>query len=137
MRASVRDRLKRHHIDHRLKIHDGMVPKHSKLNSIECTMKAFLVIWLAEWAAFSLTTTHVLSSWNMVFTEVRVIESVDDVDLPCPSVAMFAPDPLVCVMPVQDANEEEALQVEANEAYEAELQENIELLLVPRTPPLQ
>ena len=84
MRAWLRDRLKRRHIDHCLKIHDGLLPKHSKLDSSERTMKALVVTWLAEWAASPLTTTHILSSWNMVFTEVPVTESVDDVDLPCP-----------------------------------------------------
>ena len=44
-------------------------------------MKALLVTWLGEGAAFLLTTTHILSSWNIVFTEVPVTESVDDVDL--------------------------------------------------------
>ena len=70
MRAWLRDKLRRRHIDHCLKIHDGLLPKHSKLDSSERTMKALLVTWLAQWAAFPLTTTHVLSSWNMVFTEV-------------------------------------------------------------------
>ena len=67
MRAWLRVRLKRRHIDHCLKIHDGLLPKHSKLDSSERTMKALLVTWLAEWAASPLTTTHVPSSWNMVF----------------------------------------------------------------------
>ena len=51
-------------------------------------MKSLLVTWLAEWAASPLTTTPVLSSWNMVFTQVPVTESVDDVDLLCPSAAI-------------------------------------------------
>ena len=62
MRAWLRERLKRRHIDHCLKIHDGLLPKHSKLDSSERTMKALLVTWLAEWAASPLTTTHILSS---------------------------------------------------------------------------
>ena len=84
MRAWLRDELKRHHRDHCLKIQDGLLPKHSKLDNSERTMKALLVTWLAEWAASPLTATHVLSSRNMVFTEVPVTESVDDVNLPCP-----------------------------------------------------
>ena len=74
MRAWLRDRLKRRHIDHCLKIHDGLLPKHSKLDSTEGTMKALLVSWLIQWAASPLTTTHVLGSWNMVFIEVPVTE---------------------------------------------------------------
>ena len=62
MRAWLRDRLKRRHIHHCLKIHDGLLPKHSELDSSERTMKALLLTWLAEWAASPLTTTHVLSS---------------------------------------------------------------------------
>ena len=62
MRAWLRDRLKRRHIDHCLKIHDGLLPKHSKLDSSERTMKALLVTWLAEWPASPLTTIHILSS---------------------------------------------------------------------------
>ena len=62
MKAWLRDRLKRCHIDHCLKIHDGLLPKHSKLVSNEHTMKALVVTWLTEWAASPLATTHVLSS---------------------------------------------------------------------------
>ena len=58
MRAWLRDRSKRRRIDHCLKIHDGLLPKHSKLDSSERTMMALLVTWLAEWAASPLTTTH-------------------------------------------------------------------------------
>ena len=108
MRAWLRDRLKRRHIDHCLKIHDGLLPKHSKLDSSERTMKALLVTWLAEWAASPLTTTHILSSWNMVFTEVPVTESVDDVDLPCPSAAIPMPAPLLSVVPGHVSDSEEA-----------------------------
>ena len=43
MRAWVGDRLTRDYIDHYLKIHDGLLPKHSKLDSSERTMKALLV----------------------------------------------------------------------------------------------
>ena len=77
MRAWLRNTLKRRHIDHCLKIHDGLLPNHSKLDSSECTMKALFVAWLAEWATFPSTTTHVLSSWNMVFTKEPVTECVD------------------------------------------------------------
>ena len=72
-----------------------------------------------------------------MFTEVSVTQSVDDVDLPCPSAAISIPAPLVSVMPVQDVDEEEASEIEADEASEAELQGNIELLSILRTPPLQ
>ena len=99
MRAWLLDRLKHRHIHHCPKIHDGQLPKHYKLYSSERTMKALLVTWLSEWAASSLTTTHVLRSWNMVFTEVPVAESVDDVDLPCPSAAIPMPAPLLSVVP--------------------------------------
>ena len=58
MRAWLRDTLKRLHIDHCVKIHDGVLPKHSKLDSSERTMRALLVTWLAEWAASPLTSTH-------------------------------------------------------------------------------
>ena len=83
MRAWLRDRLKRCCIHHCLKIHDGLLPKHSKLDSTERKMKALLVTWLAKWAASPLTTKHILSGWNMVFREVPVTESVDDVDILC------------------------------------------------------
>ena len=127
MRAWLRDRLKRRHIDHCLKIHDGLLPKHSKLDSSERTMKALLVTWLAEWATSPLTTTHILSSWNMVFTEVPVTESVDDVDLPCPSAAIPMPAPLLSVVPGHVSNSEEAseAQEEADEASGAEVEDNI------------
>ena len=67
-------------------------------------MKALLVTGLAEWAASPSTTTHVLSSWNMVFTEVPMTEFVDDVDLPCPSAAIPMLAPLLSVVhgPVSD-----------------------------------
>ena len=131
------DRLKRRHIDHCLKIHDGLLPKHSKLHSSERTMKALLVTRFAEWAASLLTTTHVLSSGTMVFTEVPVTKSVDDVDLPCPSAAISMPAPLVSVVPVKVSEAEEASEVEADKASEANVHENIEALSVPGTPPLQ
>ena len=128
MRAWLRDRLKRRHIHHCPKIHDGLLPKHSKLDSSERTMKALLVTWLAEWAASPLTTTHVLSSWNMVFTEVPVTESVDDVDLPCHSAAIPMPAPLLSVVlgPVSDSEEASEAQAEADEASEAEVDNNID-----------
>ena len=133
MRAWLRDRLKRRDIDHCLKIHDGLLPKHSKLDSSERTIKALLVTWLAEWAASSLTTTHVLSSWNMVFTQVPMTESVDDVDLPCPSVAISVPAPLLCVVAghVSDSEEASEAQAEADEAYGAEVEDNIDVLSHP------
>ena len=139
MRAWLRDRLKRRHIDHCLKIHDGLLPKHSKLNSSERTMKALLVTWLAEWVASPLTTTHILSSWNMVFTEVPVTESVDDVDLPCPSAAVPMPAPLLSVVPgnVSDSEEASEAQAEADLASGAEVEDNIDVLSVPGTPPVQ
>ena len=79
-------------------------------------MKALLVTWLAEWVAFPLTTTHVLSSWNMVFTEVPVTESVDDVDLPCPSAAIPMPAPLLSIVhgPVSDSEEASEAEAEAD-----------------------
>ena len=139
MRAWLRDRLKRRHIDHCLKIHDGLPPKHSKLDSSERTMKALLVTWLAEWAASPLTTTHILSSWNMVFTEVPVTESVDDVDLPCPSAAIPMPAPLLSVVPghVSDSEEASEAQAEADEASGAEVEDSIDVLSIPDTPPVQ
>ena len=84
MRAWLGDRPKLCHIDRSLNIHDGLLRKHSELNSSERTMKALLVTWLAELAASPLTTTQVLSSWNMVFTELPVTEFVDDVPPPPP-----------------------------------------------------
>ena len=139
MRAWMRDRLKRRHIDHCLKIRDGLLPKHSKLDSSEGTMKALLVTWLAEWAASPLTTTHILSSWNMVFTEVPVTESVDDVDLPCPSAAIPMPAHLLSAVPghVSDSEEASEAQAEADEASGAEVEDNIDVLSVPGTPPVQ
>ena len=98
IRAWLEDSLKRRNIDHCPKIHDGLLPKQSKLDSTERTMKALLVTWLAEWATSPLTTTHVLRSWNMVFTEVQLTESVDDVDLPCPSGAIPMPASLLSVV---------------------------------------
>ena len=68
-----------------------------KLDSSEC--KNLLVTWLAEWAASPFTTTHILSGWNMGFTEVSVTGSVDDVDLSCPSAAIPMPAPLLSVVP--------------------------------------
>ena len=120
-------------------IHDGLLPKHSKLDSSERTMKALLVTWLAEWAASPLTTTHILRSWNMVFTEVPVTESVDDVDLPCPSAAIPMPAPLLSVVPghVSDSEEASEAQAEADEASGAEVEDNIDILSVPGTPPVQ
>ena len=139
MRAWLRDRLKRRHIDQCLKVHDGLLPKHSKLDSSERKMKALLLTWHAEWAASPLTTTHILSSWNMVFTEVPVTESVDDVDLPCPSAAIPMPPPLLSVVPghVSDSEEASEAQAEADEASGAEVQDNIDVLSVPGTPPVQ
>ena len=139
MRAWLRDRLKRRHIDHCLKILDGLLPKHSKLDSSERTMKALLVTWLAGWAASPLTTTHVLSTWNMVFTEVPVTESVDDVDLPCPSAAIPMPAPLLSIVPghVSDSEEASEAQAEADEASGTEVEDNIDVPSVPGTPPVQ
>ena len=139
MGAWLRDALKRRHINHCPKIHDGLLSKHSKLDSSECTMKALLVTWPAEWAASSLTTTHVLSSWNMVFTEVPVTESVDDVDLPCPSAAIPMPAPLLSVVPgpVSDPEEASEAQAEADEASRAEVDDSIDVLSVPGTTPVQ
>ena len=139
MRAWLRDRLKRRQVDHCLKIHDGLLPKHSKLDSSERKMKALLVTWLAEWTASPSTTTHVLSSWNMVFTEVRVTEFVDDLDLPCPSAAIPMPAPLLSVVPghVSDLEQASEAQAEADEASGAEVEDNIDVLSVPDTPPIQ
>ena len=67
-----------------------------------------------------------------MFTEVPVTEFVDDVDLPCPSNAIPMPLPLVSVVPMQDADGEEASEVEVDVP-----QENIELLSVFGMPPLQ
>ena len=127
------------HIDHCLKIHDGLLPKHSKLDSSERTMKALLVTWLAKWAASPLTTTHVLGSWNMVFTEVQVTESVNDVDLPCPSAAIPMPAPLLFVVPgpVSDSEEASEAEAEADEASGAEMDDHIGVLSNPGTPPVQ
>ena len=139
MRAWLRDELKRRHIDHCLKIHNGLLPTHSTLDNSERTMKALLVAWLAEWAASPLTTTHVLSSWNMVFTEVPVIESVDDLDLPYPSAAIPMPAPLLSFVPghVSDSEEASEAQAEADEASGAEVEDNIDVLSIPGTPPVQ
>ena len=113
MRAWLRCGLKRRNIDHCVKIHIGLLPKHSKLDSSERTMKALLVTWLAQWAASPLTTTHILSSWNVVFTEVPVTEPVDDVDLPCPSAAIPMPAPLLSVVPGPVSDSEVASEAEA------------------------
>ena len=139
MRAWLRDRLRFRHIDHCLKIHDGLLPKHSKLNSSERTMKALRVTWLAEWAASPLTTTHILSSSNMVFTQVPVTEFVDDVDLPCPSPVISMPAPLLSIVPgpVSDSEEASEAEAEADEAAGAEVDDNIDVLSVPGTPPVQ
>ena len=90
-------------------------------------MKALLVTWLAQWAAFPLTTTHVLSSWNMVFTEVPVPQFVEDVDLPCPLAAIPLPVPLLFVLPSRVLDAEEASKVEANEALKGEMDDNIDM----------
>ena len=102
-------------------------------------MKVLLVTWLAEWAASPLTTRHVLSCWNMVFTEVPVIESVHDLDLPFPSAAIPMPAPLLSVLPgpVSDSEEASEAQTEADEASGAEVDDNIDVLSVPRTPSVQ
>ena len=86
-------------MDHCLKVHHGLLPKHSKMDSSECMMKALVVTWLAEWAAFPLRTTHVHSSWNMVFTKVLVTESVEDVDLLHRLATTSMTAPLLCVVP--------------------------------------
>ena len=111
----------------------------TRTDSSERTMKALLVTWLAEWAASPLTTTHVLSSWNMVFTKVPVTESVDDVDLPCPSAAIPMPAPLLFVVPghVSDSEEASETQAEADEASGAEVEDNIDVLSVPGKPAVQ
>ena len=139
MRAWFRDRLKRRHISHCLKIHDGLLPKHSKLDSSERTMKALLVTWLAEWAASPLRITPFLSSWNMVFTEVLVTEYADDVDLPCPSAALPMPAPLLSVVPgpVSDSEEASEAEAQADEASGTEVDDNIDVLSVPGTPSIQ
>ena len=139
VRAWLRDRLKRRHIDHCLKIHDGLLPKHSKLDSSQCTMKALLVTWVAEWAASPLTTPHVLSTWNMVFTEVPVTKAVDDVDLPCPSTAIPMLAPLLSVVPgaVLDSEEASEAEADADEASGAEVDDNIVVLSVAGTRPVQ
>ena len=118
-------------------IHHGLLPKHSKLDSSECMMKALLVTWLAEWPTSVLTTTHVLSCWNSVFGEVPVTEYVDDVDLPCPSAAIPRLAPLLCVIPGPISDAEEASEVAAYQASEAEMDDNIDVLSVPGTTPLQ
>ena len=102
-------------------------------------MKALLVTWLAEWAASPLTTTDVRSSWNMVFTEVPVTESMDNVDLPYPSAAIPMPAPLLSVVPgpVSDSAGASEAEAEADEAYWAEVDDNIDVLSVPGTPPVQ
>ena len=130
MRAWLCDTLKCRHIDHCLKMRDGRLPKHSKLDSSERTVKALLVTWLAEWAASPLTTTHVLGSWNMGFTEVPVTKSVDDVDLPCPTVAILMPASLLFVVPgpVSDSEEASEAQAEADEASGAEVDDYIDVL---------
>ena len=56
------------------------------------------MIHLDNIAASPLTTTHVLSSCNMVFAEVPLTESVDEVDLPYPSAAIPMPAPLLSVV---------------------------------------
>ena len=100
-------------------------------------MKALLVTWLAEWAAFPLTTTHVVSSKNMVFTKVPLTESVDDVDLLCPSVAMPMPGPFLSVVLGPVLDEDEISRREAHEASEAAMENNIDVLSVPSTPLVQ
>ena len=139
MRAWLRDTLKRRHIDHCVNIHHGLLPKHSKLDSRERTMKAPLVPWLAEWAASPLTTTHVFSSWNMVLTKVPVTESVDDVGLSCRSAAIPMPAPLLSVdrCRVSDSEEASGAEAEAEEASGAQMDDNIDVLSVPGTPPVQ
>ena len=139
MGAWLRDRLKLRHIDHCLKIYNGLLPKHSKPHSSERTMKALLVTWLAVWAASPLTTTQVLSSWTMVFTGVPVTESVDDVDLPCPSAAIPIPATLLSVFPgpVSDSEEASEAEAEADEASGAEADNNTDALSVPGSPPGQ
>ena len=136
-RAWLRDRLKRRNIHCCLRIHDGLLPKRFKPDSSERTMKVPLVTCLAEWAASSLTTTHVLSSLNMVFTEVPVTESVDDVDLPCPSAAIPMPAALLSVVPAPVSESEEASEAEAHEASEGEIDNNIDALSLPDTPLVQ
>ena len=71
----------------------------------------------------------------MVFTEVTVTESADDSDLPCPSVAIPMPAPLLSVVPgpVSDSNETSEAQAEADEASGAEVDDNIDVLSVPDT----
>ena len=117
-------------------VYHPLLPKHSKLDSSERTMKDFLETCLA---ASPLTTTHVLSSWNMVFTEVLVTESVDDVDLPCPSAAIPMPAPLLSVVPdpVSDSEEASEAEAEADKTSGAGVDNNIDVLSVPSTPPVQ
>ena len=73
----------------------------------------------------------------MVFTKVPVTEFVDEVDLPCPSAAIPMPAPLLSVVlgPVSDV--EEALEVEAHEASEAQMDDKIDVLSLRDTPPVQ
>ena len=130
----LRDGRKGRHIDVCLKIYDALLPKQSKLDSREPPMKALLVTWLAEWDACPLTTTHVLSSWNMVFTEVPLTESEDDVDLPRPSAPIRMPAPLLSVPLGFVLHAEEASKAETDEA--SEVDENIDVLSVPGTPPV-
>jgi hypothetical protein len=69
------------------------------------------------------------SSWKMVFTEVPVTESVDAVDLPCPSAVIPMPAPLVCVVPepISDSREASEAQAQAEQASEAQADQNIEV----------
>ena len=66
-------------------------------------------------------------------------ESVHDVDLPCPSPAIPMPAPLLSVVrcPVTDSERASEAETEADEASEAEMEDNIDVLSVPGTPPVQ
>ena len=66
-------------------------------------------------------------------------EFVDDVDLPCPSAAIPMPAPLLFIVLGRVSDSEEASQAEAqaDEASGAEMDNNIDVLSVPGTPPVQ
>ena len=60
-----------------------------------------------------------------------------DADLPCPSAAIPMPAALLCVVRGRVPDSEEASDAKADEASEEEMGDNIDVLPVQGTPPVQ
>ena len=75
-------------------------------------MKVLLGTSLEKWAKDPLTTMHVLRSGDMLFIEVAVTKSVDDVGMPCPiaTIPMLTPLVSAAVVATSESHPEQVSQ---------------------------